>query len=98
MVNLLSASERSRMEIEFDFDALLRADAKSRFEAYRIGINTGVMTPNEARAMEHLPSMPGGDQLLVQGAMMPIDQVGFQNAAQINTIQQEGTQNGNQTP
>lgn len=76
MVNLLSASERSRMEVEFDFDALLRADAKSRFEAYRIGINTGVMTPNEARAMEHLPAMPGGDQLLVQGAMMPVDQVG----------------------
>ena len=76
MVNLLTANERGRMEIEFDFDAILRSDARSRFESYRIGINTGIMTPNEARAMEHLPAMPGGDQLLVQGAMTPIERIG----------------------
>jgi HK97 family phage portal protein len=101
MVNLLTQSERARMEVEFDFDALLRADAKSRFEAYRIGINTGVMTPNEARAMEHLPAMAGGDQLLVQGAMMPVDMVGradLQNDNAGNTMPPEGTRDGNQTP
>jgi HK97 family phage portal protein len=76
MVNLLSQSERERMEVEFDFDALLRADSKSRFESYRIAINAGIMTPNEARAEEHLPAKDGGDQLLIQGAMVPINQVG----------------------
>jgi HK97 family phage portal protein len=75
MVNLLTKSERERMEVEFDFDALLRADSKSRFESYRIAINAGIMTPNEARAEEHLPAVDGGDQLLVQGAMIPIDMV-----------------------
>jgi HK97 family phage portal protein len=75
MVNLLTKSERERMEVEFDFDALLRADSKSRFESYRIAINAGIMTPNEARAEEHLPAVEGGDQLLVQGAMIPIDMV-----------------------
>lgn len=81
-VNLLTANERGRMEVEFDFDALLRSDAKSRFEAYRVGVNTGVMTPNEARQQENLPAMPGGDKLLVQGAMMPVDQVGVQPVAE----------------
>lgn len=75
MVNLLTKSERERMDVEFDFDALLRADSKSRFESYRIAINAGIMTPNEARAEEHLPAVEGGDQLLVQGAMIPIDMV-----------------------
>jgi HK97 family phage portal protein len=80
-VNLLTANERGRMEVEFEFDALLRSDAKSRFEAYRVGVNTGVMTPNEARQQENLPAMPGGDKLLVQGAMMPVDQIGMQPPA-----------------
>jgi hypothetical protein len=34
------------------------------------------MTPNEARAMEHLPEKEGGDQLLIQGAMAPVDGLG----------------------
>ena len=75
MVNLMTGPERSRMQVEFDFDALLRADAKSRFDAYRIGITAGVMTPNEARKLEHLPEMEGGDKLFIQGAMMPVDQL-----------------------
>jgi HK97 family phage portal protein len=74
--NLLTSAERARMEVEFDFDALLRSDAKSRMEAYRVAINAAVMTPNEARAEENLPPLEGGDQLLVQGAMVPITQAG----------------------
>ena len=76
LVNLMSASERDRMDVAFDFDALLRADVKSRYESYRIAITNGLMTPNEARAMEHLPEKEGGDQLLIQGAMAPIDGLG----------------------
>ena len=83
-VHLLTKDERKMMEIEFDFDALLRSDAKSRFEAYRTGVNAGIITPNEARALERLPAMDGGDSLLVQGAMMPVDSI-------------ERVQNGTQT-
>lgn len=72
MVNLLTPAERSRMEVAFDFDALLRADLKSRYESYRLGISSGLMTPNEARAAEHLPAQEGGDLLYMQGAMAPI--------------------------
>ncbi len=76
LVNLMTAAERDRMDVAFDFDALLRADAKSRYESYRVAIANGLMTPNEARAMEHLPEKEGGDQLLIQGAMAPIDGLG----------------------
>jgi len=79
MVNLLTPAERNRMDIAFDFDALLRADVKSRYESYRIAITNGLMTPNEARAMEHLPEKEGGDQLLIQGAMAPVNGLGQQN-------------------
>jgi len=75
VVNLLTPAERSRMEVAFDFDALLRADLKSRYESYRLGISAGLMTPNEARAAEHLPAMEGGDMLFMQGAMAPIEKL-----------------------
>jgi HK97 family phage portal protein len=93
MANLLTPAEATRMEVEFNFDALLRSDLKSRTEAYRIGITSGIITPNEAREMEHLPAVEGGDKLYMQGAMMPIESLGMQPATQ-----QEESQNANETP
>jgi HK97 family phage portal protein len=74
----LLGEDRFTYECEFDFDALLRADMKARFEAYRVGIAGGFMKPNEARACERMDAAPGGDQLLVQGAMVPITMAGKQ--------------------
>jgi HK97 family phage portal protein len=61
---------------KFNLDAMLRADLKSRYEAYRIGIQGGFLKPNEARAKEELPPEEGGDQLLVNGSMTPITMAG----------------------
>lgn len=82
--NLLRSIDRGRIQCEFDFDALLRADLKSRYDSYRVGITAGVLKPNEARALEHLPPVDGGDKLFIQGAMMPIDLLGQQPVAQGN--------------
>jgi HK97 family phage portal protein len=60
----------------FNVDAILRADLKTRYEAYRIGVQGGFIAPNEPRRLENLPPMPGGDQLLVNGNMVPITQAG----------------------
>lgn len=79
--NLFTDEDRAQYEVEFDFEGLLRADQKSRYDGYRIGITAGVLTPNEARAQEYLPAKPGGDQLLIQGAMVPIEQAGKQPAS-----------------
>lgn len=63
-------------EVEFDFDNFLRASQKERYESYNRGITSGVLKPNEARAMEWLPAAEGGDQLLIQGAMVPVKDAG----------------------
>jgi len=47
--------------IRFDVDELLRADLLTRFQAYEIGVRSKVLTPNEARAEEMRPPLPGGD-------------------------------------
>jgi len=60
----------------FNVDAILRSDLKTRYEAYRTGVQGGFLTPNEARAKEELPPLEGGDQLLVNGSYVPITQAG----------------------
>jgi len=42
-------------------DALLRADLKSRYESYAIGIRSKFLVPNEAREWEDLDPIDGGD-------------------------------------
>lgn len=74
---LMSYEDGGLYECEFDFDAaLLRADLLTRMQANREAINSGQCTPNEARISEGKPALPGGDQLLIQGAMIPIQQAG----------------------
>lgn len=80
VVNLLPVADRARYEFEFDFEGLLRADQKSRFDGYRVGIQGGIATPNECRAWEGLPPKEGGDQLYMQGATVPIDELGVVQA------------------
>lgn len=82
IVNLIG-DRLGKYEAEFNFEGLLRADQKSRFDGYRTGIQGGILKPNEARIMEGLPPVEGGDALFMQSATLPIDQLGKgnQNAA-----------------
>lgn len=59
------------------FDALLRGDYPTRIEGHSKAIQAGIMTPNEARALEDKNPVPGpeGDKLLVQGAMVTLESV-----------------------
>ena len=82
MVNLLSDADRKSMEIEFDFNALLRSDLKTMFESYKSAVNGSLMSPNEARRELNLQPLEGGDKLFMQGAMMPVEKLGEQNANQ----------------
>lgn len=61
---------------EFNLEGLLRGDAKSRAEFYASMRNIGAITANEIRDKENMNPIEGGDVLLVQGAMIPIDQAG----------------------
>lgn len=68
----------NNVKAEFNVDTLLRSDIKTRYEAYRIGIQGGFIEANEARRRENLPPAEGGDRLLVNGNMIPIEMAGEQ--------------------
>ena len=57
---------------EFDINAYLRADTAAKAEAYQKGIFSGYYTINEVRKKENLNPVEGGDEPLVQGAMMKL--------------------------
>lgn len=73
---VLTPAQRATMKCEFSHDALLRGNIKDRFTVYGFGTQNGILTINEARQLENLPPMPGGDQLRLQAQMIPIDQIG----------------------
>jgi HK97 family phage portal protein len=62
--------------IKFNVNAILRADPKTRYEGYRIAIQSGFLMPNEVRALEEMEAKDGGDRLLINGNMMPIEMAG----------------------
>lgn len=54
MRDLFSETGRRAHEVEFDTDLLVRSDILTRFQAYRIGRETGVYNANDLRRFEHL--------------------------------------------
>jgi HK97 family phage portal protein len=62
--------------VEHNLDGLMRGDLKSRIEAIGRGIQTAQLTPNEGRHLDNRPKHknPLADELLVQGATVPLGQ------------------------
>ena len=75
---LFTPEEANQYEFEFDFEGLLRSDLKSRLEGYRTAVAGTILTPNEVRRIEGWPRVEGGDVLLSQVNMTPIDKLGIQ--------------------
>lgn len=69
--DLLSDSEREEYYFEFMLDGLMRGDAKSRYEAYKQGIDSGFLTRNEVRRRENLDPLKGLDEPLQPLNMVP---------------------------
>ena len=59
--------------IEFDTSNFVRNDIEKRFAALKTGIESGVLTLNEARDREGLPPVEGGDQPMRSVQVAPID-------------------------
>ena len=78
--SLLSREEKKQYSIRFNVDGLLRGDYKSRMEGYAVGINNGFMCPNDVRRLEGfdlIPADKGGDNFLIQGAMVKLEDAGI---------------------
>lgn len=68
----LFGKNKSSEYVEFNLDGLLRGDFKTRMDGYASGIQNGVLTPNEARRQENRPDMDEGNNLMIQGATVPL--------------------------
>lgn len=68
----LFGAENNRRWCEHSLDGLMRGDFKSRIEGLARGVQTAILTPNEARELENRPALPKGDELYIQGATVPL--------------------------
>lgn len=57
---------------EYLLDEVLRGDFEARTTAFASAIQSGQMTPAEARAAENRPFIEGSDKLLINSALVPI--------------------------
>lgn len=57
---------------EMNLDGLMRGDFAGRMQGYALGIQNGIIKPNEARQKENWAADADGDGLFMQGAMAPI--------------------------
>ncbi len=77
---LFTESERREYYAEFTLEGLLRGDSKGRAEFYSTALQNGWMTRREVRRLENLPPVDGDDILTVQVNLVPINQLGKQDA------------------
>lgn len=61
---LLTEDEQTSHFVEFNADAITKAELKARYEAFaKAGAGAAWMTPNELRALDNRPAIDGGDEL-----------------------------------
>jgi len=61
-MQLLTSDEQKEYFFKYDVDDILRADMKSRFEAYSSAITSRIFSPNECRDKEDMNPYPGGEK------------------------------------
>lgn len=71
--HLMPESEWMTRDIEFNFDALLRANRSERLDAQSKAVNSGILAPNEARKEEGLPPQNGGEYIYLNGSLVRAD-------------------------
>lgn len=89
-LNLKLFGRTTNLYVEFNVDGLLRGDIKSRMEAHATSIQNAIRTPNEVRDIENMPPMDNGDDLMIQGATVPI---GTQAQVVVQSEENNGDQN-----
>lgn len=75
---LSTAEEADGYHAKFNTGVILRADQQTQINTLSAAVANFLMTPNEARERLDLPSKPGGDQLLGNGASIPVQYAGSQ--------------------
>lgn len=69
---VLSPAQRVKNTVEFNFEGLLRVNIKDRAEVYSKLLQNGVFTRNEARQLENMGPIDGGDKITVQSNLVEL--------------------------
>ena len=77
---LFTEAEQETLYIKFNVAGLARGDLASRYAAYATGRQNGWLTANEIRELEEMNPIDGGDELLINGNMKPIQDAGLEPA------------------
>lgn len=72
---LLSEKEQESYYMEFNFDALMRGDFESRMKGYDTAVKGSIMTPNEVRNKENLPTETSGNKLMMQTSYNTLENI-----------------------
>ena len=70
--------EAKGFHAKFNTGVILRADQQTQINTLSAAVSNFLMTPNEAREKLDLPAKEGGDQLLGNGASIPVQFTGAQ--------------------
>ena len=73
--DVISPEAGRRAYAEWNREGILQMESKAKAEFLKTLVNSGLMTPNEARQKLNLPKAPCGDTLLVQGAMISLEEL-----------------------
>jgi HK97 family phage portal protein len=73
---LFTGADRRRFYVEYDRNALMRADSAARGDFIAKMVGNAQMTPNEGRRKENRMPLPGGDQLFINSTYVPIEMAG----------------------
>lgn len=95
-LKLFGQRRRSR-KVKHNLDGLQRGAFKERTEGLARAIQTGQITPNEARGLEERPPLPNGDELYIQGATVPLGSVPVQPTASNQKTEEDGADAGERT-
>jgi HK97 family phage portal protein len=86
--SVFSSMLPERQYVKFAADAVVRADLTTRYGAYKIAREIGLLSINEERALEDLPPVPGGNVTAPPAAPVP----------SASPIMQPVSTNGHTTP
>ena len=72
---LMSADERRKYFVRFNYEGLLRADSKTRAEVHQIEVRNGIRSRNEVRALENIDPYVGGDVFTIESNLSTVNRI-----------------------
>jgi phage portal protein BeeE len=77
-----TSDERKKYAVKFRLSEVNRASDTERYQIYSQAVQNGILTRNEVRRMEGLEDMEGADSLTAQTNLLPVEDLGKQDASQ----------------